>query len=107
VQNWLKTQPKNLFFSDGINNTCETLEAVSWSRGGLRWKVTLISFLCIYNKYAFFKRACTFWLTVILLNSPNSFKFHNRLYYRKHNGIAQFYYEHVSQRHGEAKSITI
>jgi hypothetical protein len=29
VQNWLKTQPKNLFFSDGINNTCETLEAVS------------------------------------------------------------------------------
>jgi len=29
-----------------------------------------------------------------------------RLYYRK-NGIAQFYYEHVSQRCGEAKSISI
>jgi hypothetical protein len=28
------------------------------------------------------------------------------LYYRKHNGIAQFYYEHDSQRCGEAKSIS-
>jgi hypothetical protein len=27
------------------------------------------------------------------------------VYYRKHNGIAQFYYEHVSQRCGESKSI--
>jgi hypothetical protein len=26
-----------------------------------------------------------------------------RLYYRKHNGIAPFYYEHVSQRCGETK----
>jgi hypothetical protein len=31
----------------------------------------------------------------------------DRLYYRKHNGIAQFYYEHVSQRCGEAKSSPI
>jgi len=29
----------------------------------------------------------------------------DRLYYRKHNGIAHFYYEHVSQRCAEAKSI--
>jgi hypothetical protein len=29
----------------------------------------------------------------------------DRLYYRKHNGIVQFYYEHVSFRSGEAKSI--
>jgi len=27
----------------------------------------------------------------------------HRLYYRKHNGITLFYYEHVSQRFGEAK----
>jgi hypothetical protein len=40
------------------------------------------------------------------LNSPNSFKLHNRLYYRKHNGIEHFYYEHVSQRGGEVKSIS-
>jgi hypothetical protein len=30
-----------------------------------------------------------------------------RLYYGKHDGIAQFYYEHDSQRSGEAKSISI
>jgi len=30
----------------------------------------------------------------------------NRLYYRKHNGIAQRYFEHVS-RYGEAKSIWV
>jgi hypothetical protein len=46
-------------------------------------------------------------LTSRNLNSPNSFKLHNRLYYRKHNGIAQLYYEHVSQRCEEAKSISI
>jgi hypothetical protein len=28
----------------------------------------------------------------------------DRLYYRKHNGIAQCYFEHVSQRYEEAKS---
>jgi hypothetical protein len=28
---------------------------VRWSRGGLRWKVILVSFLYIYNKYVFFK----------------------------------------------------
>jgi hypothetical protein len=31
----------------------------------------------------------------------------DRLYYRKHNGNTQFYYEHVLQRRGEAKSILI
>jgi hypothetical protein len=41
------------------------------------------------------------------LNSPNSFQLHRRLYYRKHNGISQFYYEHVSQRCGGATSIPI
>jgi hypothetical protein len=29
------------------------------------------------------------------------------LYYRKHNGIVQLYYENVSKRCGEAKSIKI
>jgi len=29
------------------------------------------------------------------------------LYYRKHNGIMLFYYLHVSQRCGDAKSISI
>jgi len=37
----------------------------------------------------------------------NFFKLHNRLYYRKQNGIAQFKYEHVSQRCGEAKCKSI
>jgi hypothetical protein len=41
------------------------------------------------------------------LKAPNSFKLHNRLHYRKYNGIAQFYYEHVSQRCGEAESKSI
>jgi len=31
----------------------------------------------------------------------------DRLYYRKHKGIAQFSYERVSQGYGEAKSISI
>jgi hypothetical protein len=31
----------------------------------------------------------------------------DHLYYRKHYGITQFYYEHVSQPCGEAKSISI
>jgi hypothetical protein len=31
----------------------------------------------------------------------------DHLYYRKHNVIMQFYYEYVSQRCGEAKSISI
>jgi hypothetical protein len=52
VQNWLQTQP--IFFSDGIKKTRETLESVLWSRGGLRWKLILDSFLYIYNKCAFF-----------------------------------------------------
>jgi hypothetical protein len=29
----------------------------------------------------------------------------DRMYYRKHNGIVQCYFEHVSQRYGEAISI--
>jgi hypothetical protein len=29
----------------------------------------------------------------------------DRLYYRKHDGIAQSYYEHVSERCEEAKSV--
>jgi len=41
------------------------------------------------------------------MNSPNSFKLRNCLYYRKYNGIARFNSEHVSQRCGEAKSISI
>jgi hypothetical protein len=31
-------------------------------------------------------------------------RWEDTLYYRKHNANAQFYYEHVSQRCGEAKS---
>jgi len=34
-------------------------------------------------------------------------RWEDSLCYRKHNGIAQFYNEHVSQRCGEAKSISI
>jgi hypothetical protein len=48
---------------------------------------------------------CTYNLSN--LNSPNSFKLHKRLYHRKHNGIAHFYYHHVSQRSEEAKYISI
>jgi hypothetical protein len=33
-----------------LKKTCETLEPVRWSQGGLRWKVMLVSFLYIYNK---------------------------------------------------------
>jgi hypothetical protein len=50
---------------------------------------------------------CNSKLTSRNLNSPNSFKFHNRFHYRKHNGIAQFYYENVSQRCREEESISI
>jgi hypothetical protein len=31
----------------------------------------------------------------------------DRLYHRKHNGIAQCYFEHVSQLYGKAKSISV
>jgi hypothetical protein len=41
-------------FYDGIKWTCEKLKPVRWSRGGLRWKVILVSFLDIYNKCSFF-----------------------------------------------------
>jgi len=34
-------------------------------------------------------------------------RWEDRLYYRKHNGITHFYYEHVSQRCGEVKYISI
>jgi hypothetical protein len=69
VQNWLKTQPKN-FFSGGIKKkTCEMLEPVRWSRGGLRGKVTLVSFLYIYSKCAF-----SFRLTLVINYEKWSFK---------------------------------
>jgi hypothetical protein len=64
VQNWLKTKPKN-FISDGIKKNREKLETVRWSRGRLRWKVILVSFLYIYNKCVFFKSPFTFWLTLV------------------------------------------
>jgi hypothetical protein len=49
VQNWLKTQPKNFFFSDGIKKICETLEPVRWSWGGITLKSnTNISFVSVY-----------------------------------------------------------
>jgi len=32
---------------------------------------------------------------------------YDRLYYRKHKGIALCYLEHVSQRYGEAKYISL
>jgi hypothetical protein len=43
------------------------LEPVRWSRGGLRWKVILVSILYIYKKYAFFlmKSPFTFWLALV------------------------------------------
>jgi len=31
----------------------------------------------------------------------------DRLYYRKHNGIAPCYFKHVSQPYGEVKSIFV
>jgi len=34
-------------------------------------------------------------------------RWEDRLCYRKHNGIAQCCFEHVSQRYGEAKSISV
>jgi hypothetical protein len=59
VQNWLKTQPKNFFLTE-LKKPCETVRR---SRGGLRWKVILVSFLYIYNKRAFFKSPFTLSLT--------------------------------------------
>jgi hypothetical protein len=37
--------------------TCEMLEPVPWSWGGLHWKVMLVSFLYIYNKCVFFEKS--------------------------------------------------
>jgi hypothetical protein len=34
-------------------------------------------------------------------------RWEDRLYYLKHTRIAQFYFEHFSQRYGEAKSICL
>jgi len=34
-------------------------------------------------------------------------RWEDRVYYRKQNGIAQCYFEDVSQRCGEAKSISV
>jgi hypothetical protein len=36
------------------------MEPVRWSRGGLRWKLILVSFLYIYNNCVFFKNPVTF-----------------------------------------------
>jgi hypothetical protein len=44
-------QPKN--FLTELKKS-ETLEPVRWSRGGICWKVILVSFLYIYNKCALF-----------------------------------------------------
>jgi hypothetical protein len=62
----VKDATKKLFFSLAELKNCETLEPVSWSRGRLRWKVILVSFLCIYNKCAFFFfffEKCLYFLT--------------------------------------------
>jgi hypothetical protein len=39
---------------------------------------------------------CDYSYSPVTTRGTNSFKFHNRLYYRKYKGIAQFYYQHVS-----------
>jgi hypothetical protein len=63
----VKDATKKTFFMMELKKTCETLEPVRWSRGGLRWKVILVSFLYIYNKYFFFfKIPLTFWLTLVV-----------------------------------------
>jgi hypothetical protein len=62
VQNWLKTQPKNFFLTE-LKKTCVTLEPVRWSRGELRWKVILVSFLYIYIKCASFSEKFLYFLT--------------------------------------------
>jgi hypothetical protein len=62
-----------------------------------------------------FGEGCGLWNSSLcnFLHDPssslldNSFKSHNRLYYRKHNGIAHFYYEYVSQPYAKAKSVWI
>jgi hypothetical protein len=67
VQNWLKTQPKNLSFLTELKkkllkrwNRCVEVEK------GLHWKVILLSLLYIYNKCAlFFKSPFTYWLTLV------------------------------------------
>jgi hypothetical protein len=40
-----------------LKRPCETLEPVRWSRGGLRWKVILVSVLCMYNKCGFLEKS--------------------------------------------------
>jgi hypothetical protein len=52
VQNRLKTLPKNVFLKEFKKKTREMLERMRWSRGGLCWKVALVSFLYIYSKCA-------------------------------------------------------
>jgi hypothetical protein len=47
----------------------ETLESVRWSRGELRWKIILLSFLYIYNTCALI-----FWLKIPLLFDLRSWK---------------------------------
>jgi hypothetical protein len=73
MQNWLKTQQK-IFLCNGINKKT-LVEPVHWSRGGLRWKVILVSFLYIYNKYAFLK-------SLYFLSSPRILKFNQFVDYK-------------------------
>jgi hypothetical protein len=56
--------------SGGIKKkkTCETLEPVRWSRGGLRWKVIPVSLLYIYNKCTF-KKKSRYFLTYMFWQS--------------------------------------
>jgi hypothetical protein len=64
MQILLKLQPN--FFWRNLR-TCETLEPVRWSRRGLHWRVILVSFLYVYNKWSVFKKSLNFffWLSYI------------------------------------------
>jgi hypothetical protein len=69
----VKVASRKLFFLTELKKkTCETLKPVRWSRGGLHWKVILVSCLCICNKCAFFKSPFTFWLTLVLWTSTQN-----------------------------------
>jgi hypothetical protein len=59
VQKLVKDATKKKLFLTELK-TCETLEPVRLSWGGLRWKVILVSFLYAYNKSALLKNPVTF-----------------------------------------------
>jgi hypothetical protein len=54
VQNWLETRPKT-FFSDRIKKNLRNTGTGALKLRGITLKVTLVSFLYIYNECAFFK----------------------------------------------------